>query len=201
MINQFKITIENLVQFATILLQIIGLFILKPDIFNFQGAAELFAGGNIYNFILIFISIILLFLSHTYQKSIFATKWFFTFIVFGILFIAGFFYYDNIIENKTIVFYSESTTPTRYVKGNRYALNILECANSIKKENPDISEIEIIRSCEDITSITELNRIWPEKEIIQNMKLISICYCILISLASIALICGLQALRCKRVKM
>lgn len=201
MINQFKITLENLIQFAAILLQTIGLFILKPDIFNFQGSTELFAGGNIYNFILVFLSIILLFLGHTYQKKIFATKWFFTFIVFGILFICSFFYYNTIVEDKTIVFYSESTTPTRYVKGNHYALNILECAKSIKKKNPDIAEIEIIRNCEDITDISQLNRIWPEREIKENMKLISIWYCILISMASIALVCGLQALKCSRAKI
>ncbi|GEN67154.1 hypothetical protein [Chryseobacterium rhizosphaerae] len=200
MTTEFKTTLENIVQFAAVLLQIIGLFVLKPGIFNYQGETELFAGGNIYNFILIFISIIFLFLGYTYSKGIFARNWFIMFIVFGILFIGSFFYYNHLIEKKTVIFSSDGVEASRFVKGDQFAVAIRSCAESIRKKNPDIPDLEIIKSCENITDVTQLYKIWPEKEIKKNMQVLNIGYCILISLASITLICGLQALKCKNMK-
>ena len=200
MINKFKISLENIIQFAAVLLQAIGLFVLKPNIFNFQNTDELFPGGNIYNFILIFISVTFIYLGYTYRTSKFANKWFYVFLVSGILFIIIFFYYNNMIERKTILFPSGDSSSVRYVKGNKFSSNIAKCANAIKKENPDIAEIEIIKNCGDVINFSELTKIWPETEIKENVKSISIWYCIAISLASITLISGLQSLKCKRVK-
>lgn len=200
MISKYKITLENIIQFATVLLQTIGLFILKPDIFNFQGAGELFPGGNIYYFILIFISIAFLFIGSTYSKSNYANKWFFVFLISGILFIVSFFCYNNIVEKKTILFPLNNASSARYIKGHRFSSDITECANAIKKEHPDITEIEIIKTCSNVTDISQLINIWPETEIKENIKSISIWYCIAITFASITLISGLQSLKCKRIK-
>jgi len=194
-------TIENILQIITILLQCIGIFLLKPDVLNPYNKAELFAGGNLYNFILIFITVIFIYLSYTLKKRTYATKWFITFIVFGFLFIFSFYFYNKAIEDKTIVFNTENTESVRYVKGNKFNSTITPCANALKLKNPDITDLEIIKNCADITDATELVKIWPENDIRQNFTMISILYCIAISVASITLVCGLQALKCRRIKV
>lgn len=194
-------TIENILQVITILLQCIGIFLLKPDVLNPYNKQELFAGGNLYNFILIFITIIFIYLGYTFKKRTHAAKWFITFIVFGILFIFSFYFYNKTIEDKTIIFNTENTESVRYVKGNKFNTAITPCANALKLKNPDITDLEIIRSCANIPDATELYKIWTEKGIKENFTLISILYCISISFASITLVCGLQALKCKRIKV
>lgn len=201
MINNYKVTLENITQLATLLLQALGLFILKPNIYNFQNTGELFAGGNFYNFILIFISITFLILANTYEEYKFTYKWFLAFLISSIAFIVCFFYYNNAIETKTILFpLNANSSAVRLIKGNRFSSDIIICANDFKKEHPDISEIEIIKTCSDITSVIKLLNVWPEREIKDNIRYINILYCICISLASVALICGLQSLKCKKIE-
>lgn len=200
MIDKFKISLENIIQLATVLLQTIGLFIVKPNIFNFQNTDELFPGGNIYNFILIFISIAFIYLGYTYKTSNSANKWFYSFIISGLLFIICFFYYSNLIDKKTILLPSGDLSSVRYIKGNKFSSDIITCTDAIQKDNPDIAEIEVIKNCANVTNFSDLTKIWPETEIKKNVRSISIWYCIAISLASITLITGLQSLKCKRIK-
>ncbi len=196
-----KLSIESILQIVTLLLQTVGLFLIKPDIFNAYKNSELFSGGNFYNFILIFLTIIFIYLSYSYQKREYSSKWFISFIAAGILFIASFFYFNKTIEQKSILFYAENTETARYIKGDNFGKEIVDCATDLKQQNPDISDLEIIKNCANVTDATQLYKIWPEREIMRNLNIISLLYCISLSLASITIVCGLQALRCKRIKL
>lgn len=199
--DYIKLTIENILQITTILLQTIGLFLIKPDIFSSYNNSELFAGGNFYNFLLIFITIIFLYLSYTFNKKNHSIKWFFIFISFGLLFVFSFYFFNKTIEEKSILFFSENIEATRYIKGNNFNKEIQSCANELKLINSEISDLEIIKNCTDITDASQFYKIWSETEIKQNINLINLLYCICLSLASMALVSGLQAIKCKRVKV
>jgi energy-coupling factor transporter transmembrane protein EcfT len=196
-----NITIENILQIIALLLQTIGIFLIKPEIFDPYKNTDLFVGGNFYNFLLIFLTIIFLYLSYSYEKLAHAKKWFFCFIVFGVFFITSFYYFNKTIEEKSTIFYSENVEPTRYIKGDNYCNDIRNCANAMKKDNPDVTDLEVIQNCADVTDPNQLYKVWPEKQIMQNISFISLLYCISISLASITILSGLQAIKCKRVKI
>lgn len=199
--DYLKLTIENILQIITVLLQTIGIFLIKPDIFNAYNNSALFAGGNFYNFLLIFLTIIFLYLSYTFSKRIYATKWFIIFIGFGLLFIISFYFFNKTIERKSFLFYAENTETVRYIKGNNFNKEIQGCVNDLKLKDPGISDLEIIKNCADVTDVSQFYKIWPEKEIVQNINLINLLYCICLSLASLTLVCGLQAIKCKRIKV
>jgi energy-coupling factor transporter transmembrane protein EcfT len=199
--DYLKLTIENILQIVTVLLQTIGIFLIKPDIFSAYNNSALFAGGNFYNFLLIFLTILFLYLSYTFNKKTHSAKWFGVFIVFGLLFIASFYFFNTTIEQKSVLFYAENTEAIRYIKGNTFTKEIQGCVNDLKLQNADISDLEIIKNCAAVTDVSQLYKVWPEKEISHNINLINLLYCICLSLASVTLVSGLQAIKCKRVKV
>jgi energy-coupling factor transporter transmembrane protein EcfT len=199
--EKLKQTLESIGQVAIFLLQMTATFLIKPDIFNIYGSNGFYTGGNFYYFILIFITIIFIYLSFSYKKRIHAIKWLLVCIIFSLAFGFTFYKYNDVLDSKTILFAEEGLESARYIKGNNYKKDIQLCANEVKDSNGNISDIDVIRNCTNIKGASQLSQIWPENEIKSNVKFIYTIYCICLALASIALISGFQAIKCKRIKI
>jgi hypothetical protein len=195
-----KKDIENILQFAFFLIQLVGLFVVKPDMFDLYRNNHPFLAGNPAIYLMVLVSIAFILLSLKFSKITHAKYWLIAVVVCVGFFFYSFHRYNDEIANKTFLATTPNgVDPVRVIKGDNYLASISGC--SIFKNSPaKIREIDVIQQCADIKGWSRLDDIWPADQIIANTNRLLLDYCLCLIFGSISLISGVQAIKCVRNK-
>jgi hypothetical protein len=193
--NFNNLKIETLLQFATLLAQVAGTFILKPELLIV--GSDLVA-GNFSQFILLSLSVFFVYLSILFKEPQHARYWIICSMACCVIFCFSFFTYNKLLETKTFSFSDpEYQREVRLIKGDHYNPSIKKCAQILRKEQHEVDDMEVITSCANMYGPKETYKIWPKAEISHNAHLLFFFYFLALTFGSITIIAGLQAIKCK----
>jgi hypothetical protein len=198
--DSIKKDIENFLQFALFLIQLIGLFVVKPDMFDLYHQNHPFLAGNPAIYFMLLVSIAFILLSLTFNKPNQIKYWLIAAILCVGGFVFNFYRYNEDLANKTFLASSPNgVDPVRVIKGDTYWETISKCA-IFKNGRDRVREIDVIQQCANITGWSQLDEIWPGEQIIANTKRLLNDYYLCLIFGSISLIGGVQAIKCLRNK-
>lgn len=199
--NSIGIGIETVIQFAAVLLNLGGMFLIKPDIFDVYQNGNIFLAGNYASYLTLILSVVFIYLSITFNRRKFAQYWILACLIIFCFFCFSYYHYNQLLSTKTTLLQAAGQEETeRIIKGDNYLPMIQRCAESIKTPDGVVSDLEVIQTCADIQTPSELDKIWPKKEILRNSKLLFLFYSLSLMLGCISIITGVQAIKCKRNK-
>lgn len=196
--QDIKLEIETVIQFSIGLIQLVGIFVVKPSLFDQYNHGTQFLAGDpgIYFMFLITIGFILLSLS--YNKPLHFKFWMATMLCTGLSFTYFLVKYNTDLKEKTFLAVS-ATGPEaiRIIKGNNYYAELKQNC-PLFNSSIQVKELEVIQQCSNITDWNEMDKIWPKEEIESNSNSLLADYYFCLLLGGISLICGIQTIKCKR---
>lgn len=191
-----KVDIESAVQFSVYLLQVAGMFIVKPDMFDLYHGNESFVAGNFSVYVVLLVGIIFIFLSLRFSSPQSVKYWVIAALASTILFLTFYFTYNTDLGKKTFqASMPGSGAPIRVIKGNNYKADLVAACPLLQKTDSMVREIDVIQSCADIKQWNQIDNVWYKKDILKNVNILLLDYYICLLSGSISLICGIQAMK------
>ncbi|NNV57297.1 hypothetical protein [Limnovirga soli] len=199
--KDFKVEIETVIQFAIGLTQLVGIFVVKPSLFDQYNHGAQFLAGDPGIYFMVLISVGFILFSLTYNKSIHTKFWVGGMLSAMVLFTYFIIDYNSNLREKTFLAVSATgPEPIRIIKGNNYSAELKKNCPLLISGMP-VKELEVIQQCSNITDWNEIDKIWPKEEIESNSNRLLANYYFCLLLGGISLICGVQAIKCLRNKV
>jgi hypothetical protein len=195
--KSLKSNISTISQLAAVLLQLLGTFLVRPDFFNIYQDGQAFLAGNYPVIIMLFISIIFIYLSTSFKKREHAKSWLVICIVAFVGFSFTYYKYSQTLDTKTALLKRPDLAAQRIITGDTYLPNVQKCAD---EHGIGGQVMEVIENCSEITNGVEIDKIWPKEQIFKNRDMLLICYSMSMMLACISIITGIQAIKCKNTR-
>lgn len=196
-----KIEVETIVQFAIALLQCLGLFLIRPDMFDLYHHQNPFLAGNLGIYIMALISIGYFISGVIFNQPIHTKYWIAGMMITAVIFLICFFKYNKDLHRYTFLAVAPADLePVRVIRGTNYREDIVQRCAIFRGDKRDINEMDVIQQCAELTDWTQIDKIWPAEEIISNTSLLLIDYYLCLLFASISLISGVQTIKCVRNK-
>ncbi len=195
--KSLKSNITTLSQLVAVLLQLLGSFLVRPDFFNVYQDGQAFLAGNYPVIIMLFISIIFIYLSTSFKKQEHAKSWLIVCIITFIAFSFSYYRYSETLDNKTALLKRPDLEAQRIIKGDTYLPNVQKCADELGISG---QVMEVIENCTEITNGVEIDKVWPKEQIFRNRNILLIYYSLSMMLACISIITGIQAIKCKNTR-
>ena len=197
--KSFKVELESIMQFAIALIQMVGLFLVKPEMFDLQGHNTSFLAGDPGIYVMTIISIAFILLSLVCNKPKHTRYWIWGTAISCIVFSIVFIKYNKDIGHKTFLATdAANVAPLRVIKGNNYRKEITDSCEIFKMKSAKIKELDVIQVCANIRDWNDIDMIWPLEEIKANTQTLLIDYYLCLLMGGISLIAGVQAIKCKR---
>lgn len=196
--KDFKVEIETVIQFAIGLIQMVGIFVVKPSLFDQYNHGTQFLAGDPGIYIMFLVTVGFILCSLTYYKAIHTKYWLTAMLSAMLLFTYFLVKYNADLREKTFLAVSATgPEPIRIIKGNNYNAELRKNCHLLITGLP-VKELEVIQQCSNITDWNEMDKIWPREEIESNSNRLLADYYFCLLFGGISLICGIQAIKCKR---
>lgn len=187
-----------LIQFSAVIIQLSSIFLINPEEFNLYENQNSFAAGSFEKFIAIIISIALLYLSSIFRDRKHVKVWSTMFVITTVAFCLSFFYYNSMIDDKTLTLSSpKNDVHLRIIKGDTYLPQVQECIDEhFKEKQIQLNDFEVLQTCCDIQSSADIDKVWPKSEIIANRNSLFRAYLLSFIFGISSIVIGIQTVKC-----
>ena len=193
-----KEEIESVLQFAVLLIQLTGLFLVKPHLFALYTHASPFLAGDPGVYLMFIVAVLFLVMSMLWKKRIHGKYWLAATLLAAAGFIVALAGYNKKLENSTFLATGgPGIEVERVIKGDHYRKEITDSCPLFRGPAP-VREQDVIMQCADIRDWSEIDSIWPREEILQNTSKLLTGYYLCLILGGVSLTGAIQAIKCYR---